>query len=195
MERIHDVNKLIHKGIDLMVANGYHNTSINEVIRQAGLPKGSFYYLYKDKKAFALAAIQYYSEGLLVQMDDIFSRESLSPIEAIKTYYNNSVKNLKQAQYAHGCFLGNMGQEMSDVDEDFRHIIEQAFTLIRDRLSEQLVKAQGAGEIGKSVNTHVYADIINNFWHGALLRMKASRSKEPLDQFMNDFFILITCNV
>ena len=195
MERIHDVKKLIQTGVDLMIANGYHNTSINEVIRQAGLPKGSFYYLYKDKKAFALDAINDYSENLVVTMDKIFADESLSPIEAIRKYYANSIAGLKKANYANGCFLGNMGQEMSDVDEDFRDVIEKSFSRLRDKHSAQLVKAQEAGELGNHVNTDVYADIIINLWHGTMLRMKASRSKKPLDIFMNDFFNLIGCNV
>ena len=141
MDRIHDIDSLLKTGIDLMVASGYHNTSINEVIRVAGLPKGSFYYLYKDKKAFALEAISRYAQDLGNGMDRVFSNADLTPLEAIRRYYLGSIQSLHEAGFSHGCFLGNMGQEMSDVDEDFRRVIELGFALIHEKLSVQLVKA------------------------------------------------------
>ena len=195
MDRKHDVDNLLQTGIDLMAANGYHNTSINEVIRKAGLPKGSFYYLYKDKKAFALDAIKNYAEGLGKNMDRAFSNDSLSSVEAIKQYYMDSIQILNNVGYAQGCFLGNMGQEMSDVDDEFRSVIEQGFALIHAKLNAQLIKAQQAGELAASADTGIIADLIINTWHGSLIRMKTTRSQKPLDIFVNEFFSFLGCNV
>ena len=195
MDRIHDVDHLLQTGIDLMVVSGYHNTSINAVIRKAGLPKGSFYHLYKDKKAFALDAVKRHGKYLCDGMDEVFSNASYSPLEAIRQYYLKSIQVLGEAGYGQGCFLGNMGQEMSDVDEDFRLVIQTAFNRLHAKLNAQLLKAKEAGEIGSDRNTEVLADLIINTWHGSLLRMKASRSKNQLDIFVNDFFDVIACNV
>jgi len=195
MDRIHDVDNLLQTGIDLMAANGYHNTSINEVIRKAGLPKGSFYYLYKDKKAFALDAIKSYAEGLGENMDRVFSNNALSSVEAIKQYYMDSIQTLNNVGYAQGCFLGNMGQEMSDVDDEFRSVIEHGFALIHAKLNTQLIKAQQAGELAASSDTDVIADLLINTWHGSLIRMKTTRSQKPLDIFVNEFFLLLGCNI
>lgn len=194
MDRIHDIDKLLQTGIEMMVASGYHNTSINEVIRKAGLPKGSFYYLYKDKKAFALAAIRSYGDVLAEAMDRIFADPSFGPMEAVKQYYLQSIASLESTSYSRGCFIGNMGQEMSDVDEDFRELVQKIFARLNEKLSKQLNKAQHAGELSKSANTDVLAEIVENTWHGSLIHMKASKSSKPLDVFINDFFTLLMCN-
>ena len=194
MDRIHDIQNLLQTGIDLMVASGYHHTSINEVIRQAKLPKGSFYYLYKDKKEFALAAIKNYSDELVASMEHVFADTALSPIEAVKQYYRQSIEALGASRFSQGCLLGNMGQEMSDVDEDFRKLIDQAFQRVHDTLQAQLVKAKQAGELSDRADADVLADLIINMWHGSLIRMKASRSEVPLNRFIEDFFEIV-CNI
>lgn len=194
MQRKHDIESLLQTGIDMMVAEGYHHTSINEVIKKAGMPKGSFYYLYKDKKAFALDVLTHYNAELGKSMDRFFSDEKYTPIEAIKAYFRNSINGLKEANYSWGCLLGNMAQELSDIDEDFRKIIDKTLDTVQKKLATQLKKAQEAGEINPNLDLDAMAEIIIFTWHGSLIRMKASRDKKPLDIFLNDFFNSF-CNV
>lgn len=195
MDRIHDVDNLLQTGINLMVASGYHNTSINDIIREAGLPKGSFYYLYKDKKAFALDAVRRYVDELVNDMAGVFSRESSTPLQAIKEFYLESIQSMDAVGFAHGCFLGNVGQEMSDVDPDFRKVVKEGFDRVHDQLSVQLSKAKEAGELAPNADVDVIADLFINTWHGSLLRMKASKSRKPLEIFINEFFSFVSCNV
>jgi len=195
MERKHEIDHLLETGIAMMAANGYHHTSINDVIKAAGMPKGSFYYLYKDKKEFSLDALDHYAKSLSNSMDRHFANESLSPIEGIRTYFKESIKNLKQAEYCWGCLLGNMAQELSDVDEEFRLKIKSALELAKSRVSKQIEKAQQVGEISKSDDPDTIAELIIYTWHGALIRMKSSRDGKPLGIFIDDFFSLIMRNV
>ena len=194
MDRIHNVDHLLQTGINMMAGSGYHHTSINEVIRQAGMPKGSFYYLYKDKKAFALDAVGHYVKDLLDNMERWFTDEAYGPLEAIKRFYEESIQSLNKVGYAHGCFLGNMGQEMADVDEDFRVVVERGFDQIHERLTAQLMKAEQAGELAEGANPSVIADLIINTWHGSLIRMKTTRSPQSLDVFTHSFFSMISRN-
>ncbi len=195
MDRIHSVDKLLQTGIAMMVADGYHNTSINKVIQQAGLPKGSFYYLYKDKKAFAIAAIQQYADDTLATMARIFENPALTPIAGVRQYFANSIDTFAKTNYCQGCFLGNMSLELSDVDEDFRTVIQHSLSRLSASIQQQLDLAIADGSLKKSANTAVLADLMINTWHGTLLRMKATRSRQPLEIFINDFFNQITCNV
>ena len=195
MDRIHSVEKLLQTGIDMMVTDGYHHTSINKVIQQAGLPKGSFYYLYKDKKAFALAAIQQYADNTVATMARIFETPGITPIASVRQYFAESIDNFKQTNYCKGCFLGNMSLELSDVDEDFRTLIQQSLARLSTAIKQQLDLAVADGSLKKDTKTDVLADLMINTWHGTLLRMKATRSRQPLDIFIDDFFNQITCNV
>lgn len=194
MERIHDIDKLLQTGIDMMVASGYHHTSINAVIKAAELPKGSFYYLYKDKKSFALDALRRYIDQFATEFAKLASNDAYTPVQVIRQFFQQNIDAFEKANFSRGCFLGNMSQEMSDIDEEFRVVILGGFNQIRASLSGQLKMAQEIGEVGSGVNTDTLADLMLSSYHGALLRMKASKTREPLDNFMNEFFFLLNRN-
>ena len=44
----------------LMLRDGYSASSVDEVIRKAGLSKGSFYHFFDSKEALGLAALEHY---------------------------------------------------------------------------------------------------------------------------------------
>jgi len=52
--------KLIRTAETLMLRDGYSATRVDEVIRSAGLSKGSFYHFFDSKEALGLAALEHY---------------------------------------------------------------------------------------------------------------------------------------
>ena len=41
---------IIMKGAQLVHANGFNNTGLNEILSSANIPKGSFYFYFKNRK-------------------------------------------------------------------------------------------------------------------------------------------------
>ena len=39
----HDKEDILAVGYDVLRKNGYHNVGINQILKEAGVPKGSFY--------------------------------------------------------------------------------------------------------------------------------------------------------
>ena len=56
---------LIECAAELFWKNGYSATGISEILRQTGLPKGSFYFYFKSKDDLAKAVTEYYQKILL----------------------------------------------------------------------------------------------------------------------------------
>ena len=59
--------RLIKCAAELFWQNGYSATGISEILKQTGLPKGSFYFYFKSKDELAVAITEYYQEILLEQ--------------------------------------------------------------------------------------------------------------------------------
>ena len=59
--------RLIECAAELFWKNGYSATGINEILKQTGLPKGSFYFYFKSKDDLASAVTEYYQKILLEQ--------------------------------------------------------------------------------------------------------------------------------
>jgi TetR/AcrR family transcriptional repressor of nem operon len=58
--RIDTREKLVRTAETLMLRDGYSATRVDEVIRKAGLSKGSFYHFFDSKEALGLAALEHY---------------------------------------------------------------------------------------------------------------------------------------
>ena len=59
--------RLIECAAELFWKNGYSATGISEILKQTGLPKGSFYFYFKSKDDLAAAVTEYYQKILLEQ--------------------------------------------------------------------------------------------------------------------------------
>ena len=59
--------RLIECAAELFWKNGYSTTGISEILKQTGLPKGSFYFYFKSKNDLAAAVTEYYQKILLEQ--------------------------------------------------------------------------------------------------------------------------------
>lgn len=58
--------RLIKCAAELFWKNGYSATGISQILKQTGLPKGSFYFYFKSKDELAVAVAAYY-HGLLLE--------------------------------------------------------------------------------------------------------------------------------
>lgn len=62
--------RLIECAAELFWKNGYSATGISEILKQTGLPKGSFYFYFKSKDDLATAVTEYYQKILLEQFQN-----------------------------------------------------------------------------------------------------------------------------
>ena len=60
---------LIDVGTRLILEQGYHQTGIQDVLRAAGVPKGSFYYYFPSKEAFAREVIAQFAAAYLARLE------------------------------------------------------------------------------------------------------------------------------
>ena len=100
--------RLIACAAELFWKNGYSATGISEILKQTGLPKGSFYFYFKSKDDLAAAVTEYYQKILLEQ----FQNRSLqnnweSFLEEIFDYLSGRIEKQKFA----GCPYAVMGME------------------------------------------------------------------------------------
>jgi TetR/AcrR family transcriptional repressor of nem operon len=58
--RVDTREKLVRTAERLMLRDGYSATRVDDVIRKAGLSKGSFYHFFDSKEALGLAALEHY---------------------------------------------------------------------------------------------------------------------------------------
>ena len=58
-------NNVIKKSAKLFYYKGYKNTGLIDILNECKIPKGSFYYYFKNKEELLLSVIRYHTDNLI----------------------------------------------------------------------------------------------------------------------------------
>ena len=84
MKRIHSKEEIIQIGLELILSKGFNATGVEAILKQAKIPKGSFYNFFSSKEEFCLKIIDKYLEDVGAIFNPIFTDSSLPPLARIK---------------------------------------------------------------------------------------------------------------
>lgn len=179
---------LIRAGTDIIAQLGFGATGIDAVLKSAGVPKGSFYHHFKSKEEFGLAVIDAFAERLKQRLQTFLDDPEVGPLDRIRNFLENAMARLQQTQCTKGCLIGNLGQELADVNERFRARVEEVFAFWKERFAECLKEAQAKGQLSTDVDPEQVAGFILASWEGAILRSKVMKSTQPMRDFIDIAF-------
>ena len=119
--------RLLEAAMRLMLAKGYWGTTVDEVCREAGVTKGSFYHYFDSKEALALALVDYYFERIGAGLFAAEERASRPPLERLGAFLSHAVALSHSPAVQEGCILGIFTLELSQTSSRVRDEIAQRF--------------------------------------------------------------------
>lgn len=174
-------NKLLQIGAKYVHLKGFNNTGLQEILKEANVPKGSFYFYFKSKEEFGLAIIDVFINFFEKSIGYSLSDKSLSGLQRIKAFLYTTKDILKENNFTGGSPIGNLSLEMGDINENFRLKLSDAFSKMEEKIFEGLKDAQLAKEINQSIDLKTSAAFIINSWEGAIVRAKTEKSNGSLE--------------
>lgn len=184
-------SRLIQIGTEILSEKGFDSTGIDEVLRQAEVPKGSFYYYFESKADFGLAVIDNYAYLWEQKLTRILRDPNVRPLQRVQNYIAEGMRGLEKYAFRRGCLVGNMAQELGALDEIFRDRILAVFESWARFLRICLQEAKDAGDLPASADVKQLAQFFWLAWEGAILQAKLERSTKPVEQFRNVLFSYI----
>lgn len=188
MRRIHSKDDILQAGTDIMLTKGFNATGVEAILKQANVPKGSFYNFFSSKEEFGLAIIDKYVGDIGQLFAAIFNDESLPPLERVRKYFESSIGRFEGNDCSKGCLIGNLSLEMSDQYERIRLRLEQSLQTWTQAVSRLLLQAQKEKSIPADLDPEMLAENLISSFEGALLRSKVKKSSEPLKNFIHLYF-------
>jgi TetR/AcrR family transcriptional regulator, transcriptional repressor for nem operon len=180
--------QIIHIGAEIIGKTGFNATGIDEVLKKAKVPKGSFYYYFPSKEDFGLAVIENFAERAKEKLHQALKNETLSPLLRLKGYLETIVAGIETEGCKGGCLIGNLSQELSSQNERFRERLNEVLDYWQSQFAECLEQAKKAGEVSVEVDSLHLAGFLLAGWQGAILRTKVMKSTRPLKEFIDVFF-------
>ena len=170
----------------LLWSKGYNATSVNDIVKEAGIPKGSFYFYFESKEDFAVKAIERYFTLMFTPAREILENKSISPKQRLLDFHEFRHSILKnEMDCKMGCMACNLGSEMAEHNEKIRTAILEKEQLVLSIITEVIQEAQDYGEINNSMNAKDIAAFIEDAGKGAMVSMKEMKSSYPIDNLMN----------
>lgn len=183
--------RLIRTGLVHLTEKGYSAVGIDQVLRDADVPKGSFYHYFRSKEDFGLQLVDAYHDYFAAKLDHWFLNETLAPVMRLKKFMRDAEAGMARHQFARGCLVGNLGQEMGALPEPFRARLSGVLEDWQRRTATCLGQARETGEIAPHHDPAALAAFFWIGWEGAVLRAKLDRSPEALRRFADGFITLI----
>jgi TetR/AcrR family transcriptional repressor of nem operon len=178
---------ILEAGIKSVLQKGYHECGLSEILQEAGVPKGSFYYYFASKEEFGLQLIEYWLENF-VEAEAALGNEALSPLTRVRQFFEARCHLFKRLRRQHGAVVGTLYLEMATHNETFRQRVETLLVAWQHRVTECLKLAQQSGEIAADQDPAALAEFCLISWEGAVQRARTVQSTTPLDLFFRIIF-------
>lgn len=182
---------LVRVGVSKFTERSFYNTSIDELVSAADVPKGSFSYYFGDKNKYTVEVIKSYGDYFSKKLDRILLNKSLPPIDRLEKFIDEAAKGMERYDFRRGCLVGNLGQELAALDEGYRSVLLETLRSWQQRVLACLNEAQENGTLSSDIDTAAMAKLFWYAWEGAVLGAKLERSRAPLDLVGSGFISLL----
>ncbi|MDX1694463.1 MAG: TetR/AcrR family transcriptional regulator [Ketobacteraceae bacterium] len=169
--------RVLQTTLDLMERQGFHNTGLQQIIKESGTPKGSLYFHFPEGKdqiaALALAQGAAIIQGLIEQA----FAASRSPRQAMDMVVKGLTVRLVESDFCKGCPVATVALEIGDQHPLVKQACEAAYS------HWLTVIANGLKAFGMSAaKARKEATLLLSGLEGALILAKVQRDTAPLKQ-------------
>ena len=183
MARTNTREEIVRKGAELIHAQGFNATGLQQILQAAGIPKGSFYFYFKSKEDFGLEIINYFNATISAIFTRYLSDKKTLPLKRLEKLFEYFEAAFQKSSYSLGCPIGNLSLELADTNERLRvHLVGVIEALIA-QIELCLQEAKCDKSLPANLNTDDTARFIFHGFEGAVLHMKVVKSIEPIRAF------------
>ena len=176
-------NKILNAGLEVFYEHGFHGSGVQDVVDQAGVPKGSFYNHFKSKEALGLEVLDtYWSAGSAARSE--LQATGTAPLKRID-------RHLAAFGYdKNGCLIGNFCAELAGIEE-FRTRIAELFQSWRAEVATCIREGQEDGTIRDDAKAENLAEHIVEGIQGAQLKAKIEQDPAVVSRYRKSILLFL----
>ncbi len=174
-----DEQEVLEKAMNLFWQQGYHATSIQDLVDHLGINRASLYDTYGGKKQLFEKALDRYM-AINQEMNQKLLDRPEPVTTTIRTLLEKAVQEVLSDEDKKGCFVVNTTTELAACDPDIRKRVlnnQQQFVKLFQSL---ILKGQARGEIASQKNARALALSMYMVFSGLRVVGKAYLSKEEI---------------
>lgn len=168
----------------LILQQGFAATPIDDILEQAAITKGGFFYHFAGKKELARALVERYLEQDNRIFTDLFYQADTlteDPLHQLLIFLKLFADMMADLAVAHpGCLVASFTYESQQLDEDVHNLIREGVLQWRKLISLRLEKILQKYTPRQPVDIPGLADMFTSTVEGGILLSRILNSNRPL---------------
>jgi TetR/AcrR family transcriptional repressor of nem operon len=176
---------ILATGQRIMAGKGFSAVGLNEILTDAGVPKGSFYHYFSSKEAFGVDMLARYFDDYLAELDATLSQPGLTMAQRLMNYWQLWRESQSFSDCQGKCLAVKLGAEVADLSDSMRSTLQTGTAGIIARLAEALEVGVEEGSLVIDDKPNRVAESLYQLWVGASVMVKIVRNTGPFDSAMS----------
>ena len=174
-------DQIIETTCELLEAQGYHGTGLNQILTESHAPKGSLYYHFPQGKEELVAEAIERTGALTAGRIRAGLAISDDAAEALRLFVRNIAEQVERSGFRAGGPLTMVAMETVNTSGRLNQTCRAAYTLLQEAFKEKLL-ACGYGE-ARATQLAVF---INATIEGGIILSRTYHSGDPLRQVADE---------
>jgi AcrR family transcriptional regulator len=171
--------RIVETAFRLFHEQGYNNTGVATILREAGVNAGSLYHFFASKDALLSGVLEYALTLLRPAVMDPVERRTDDPIERVFELLQQYRGGLFAWGCKMGCPIGNLALEVADDNPEARRLIHENFknwtAVVREWLEAAGPRLPG------DVDRSQLANFVLTVMEGGIMQARAAGDLAPFD--------------
>src|SRR5579862_1726361 len=171
--------RLLEAAFHEMHRSGFRSADVNEILAAAGVTKGALYHHFDSKEALGHAVADEIIASKVHRKWVQPLRNAKNPIDVLVRIIRS--ESVEKEDVRRGCYLLNLSQEMSGLDEGFRRRTARVYKDWHDAVAEALREGQKSRVVRSDINANETAMFVLAAWEGYAVLSKNSQDPRMLE--------------
>lgn len=174
-----DEFEVLERAMEIFWHKGYEATSVQDLVEQMGINRGSLYGTFADKRALFLAAIQHYDQTIVSHVVAVLHQPG-SARAAIEQYIRSEIQRAVDDRHRQGCFVTNSAVEVAPHDAEAEARLTASLKRIEAAFLDALAAARANGEIRTRRDLRALARFLTSSLQGIRVMARVNPDREML---------------
>ncbi|UUO09156.1 TetR/AcrR family transcriptional regulator [Blastopirellula sp. J2-11] len=179
---------IIEAGCEAMVAKSYNGAGLNEILKEAGVPKGSFYHFFKSKEELGIAIIEKSVDENIQALRQRLSDRTKTPVQRLRAYYEWAREHLLSVGFRRECLISKLALEIGTLSGPMQSAVRCGWDQWRSIIAQCIREGQSSGEIDPNQDAEALSDFMISSFEGVLIRVQVNNDIAPIDEFLHFVF-------
>jgi len=183
--------KLMDIAERLILGSGFSAMSIDQVIKEAGITKGGFFYHFESKNALVHALMQRYRETETFVFSDLIKRSqelTSDPLQQMLVLVKLFAEMMADMEQLHpGCLVASITYESQQVNEQVKEITAEIVLDWRNLFRQQFKEIEQVYTANAAVSSDDLADMLTTIIEGGIIVSRALDDPSLLEKQLLEY--------